>query len=403
MTLFGVVQVGRLALREDDGLEFSLAEEGQQATFSISGQESVDRIGYELTKKRVDDIFGLNGRMVPVSFSHKSELDGFYRVSSATGSVRKWVEQNANVVPWQLQLERVGYTSEMSIESRLSGPITRVNDHSATGKRWHAPAGSHYAYAAGSTAPLNLTRASSDGSIIVYHTLGAAVNPRWGSTPTNYQIGRVRFLDNAQAERVGTQMQLTATGWTLTNGIVRLQVNGTTGVFEVSAWTGGAWQMKGWELFHSTGPAVTLGVPTAISVLRNDYEVCVVRLIKGLNPGRVYVDFILRRGSRFLEIYVQHQFGTTLKLVRSSSEVSTSSTGFIRATAADGAGNKFVLGSARSFTADTANGGISKAATPTLDAFVGVEVSGAGTGDAGADLLQQYLGSPGELVAGVKY
>jgi hypothetical protein len=128
-----------------------------------------------------------------------------------------------------------------------------------------------------------------------------------------------------------------------------------------------------------------------------------VRIVKTLSPGRVTVDFTLRRGSRFLEIYVQHLFGTTLKLVRSAVEASSASTGYIKATAADGAGNKFVLGSARSFTADNVNGGISKTTTPTLDAFVGVEIAAAPTGDAAVDLFQQYLGSPAELVQGVKF
>lgn len=403
MTLYGVIQVGRLSLREDDSLDFQLQGDGNTTTFTLNGQESVDRLGYALVQKRMDDLVGLSGQMLPVSFSHKSELNGFYRVRDVGGTVRKWSEQSAAIVPWSMTMERIGYTNEINIESRLSGPITRVNDHSATGKRWHAPAGSHYAYSAGSTTPLFVTRASSDGAMTVYHTLGSLVNPRWGTTVTTYGNGRCRFLDSSGVERSALQVPVSPTGWTLTNGIVRVQVNPATGVFEISAWTGGAWQVKGWELFHSTGPAVTLGVPDVVSVLRNDYECGVVRIVKALNPGRVFVDFVVRRGSRFVEIYVQHQFGTTLKIVRSTPEASTASTGYLRATAADAQGNRFVVGSARSFTADNVNGGISKTATPTLDAFVGVEVAAPATGDAAADLFQQYLGSPAELVQGVKY
>ncbi len=99
---------------------------------------------------------------------------------------------------------------------------------------------------------------------------------------------------------------------------------------------------------------------------------------------------------------MQHQFGTTLKIVRSAVEASTASTGYIVATAADGASNKYILGSAKSFTADNTNGGISKAATPTLDAFIGVVVNGAGAGDIAADLFKQYLGAPSEFVQGVR-
>lgn len=403
MTLYGVMQVGRLSLRENDSLDFSIKDDGQTVILSLEGQESVDRLSFSLTKKRMDDIAGLNRAFVPVTFTHKSELNGFYRVATVTGTDRKWMPENLNIVPWQMTMERVGYPNDTNLESRLSGPTTRTNDHVATGKRWHAPPVSHYAYAAGSTTPLFVTRTSADGAMPVYYNLPQGINPRWGITVQNYLLGRVRFSDSDGIERTAVQTLLTPTGWTLSNGLVRLQVNAATGVFEVSAWTGAAWQMKGWELFHSTGPAVTLGVPDAISVLRNDFEVATVRIIKSLSPGRVTVDFTLRRGGRFLEIYVQHLFGTTLKLVRSAVEASTASTGYIKAAAADGAGNKFVIGSAKSFAADNVNGGISKAATPTLDAFVGVEITAAPTGDAAVDLFQQYLGSPAEMVQGVRY
>jgi hypothetical protein len=403
MTNYGVMQVGRLSLRENDSVDFSIKDDGQTVVLSLEGQESVDRLGYTSTKKRLDDIAALNRTFVPVTFSHKAELNGYYRVASVTGTSRSWMPESKNIVPWTMTMERVGYPNEINIESRLSGPITRANDHTATGKRWQAPPVGHFAYAAGSTTPLFVTRTSADGSILAYYNLPQSINPRWAATVSNYLLGRVRFQDSDGTERTALSAPAGPTGWTLSNGLVRLQLNASTGVFEVSAWTGGAWQMKGWELFHSTGPAVTLGVPSAVVVLRNDFEVGTVRIVKTLSPGRVTVDFTLRRGSRFLEIYVQHLFGTTLKLVRSAVEASSASTGYIKATSADGAGNKFVLGSARSFTADNVNGGISKTTTPTLDAFVGVEIAAAPTGDAAVDLFQQYLGSPAELVQGVKF
>jgi hypothetical protein len=195
---------------------------------------------------------------------------------------------------------------------------------------------------------------------------------------------------------------MTPNGWAIDNGLVKLSINSTTGLFNISAYTGGAWQSKLWELFHSTGPAVSLGVPDYARVIRNDYEMVSVRVTKSLIPGRVTVDFSLRRGSRFVEIYVQHLFGTTLKLVRSTNEASSASTGYLTATSADGVGNKFVIGSAKTFTADNVAGGISKAATPVLDAFVGVQITGAPTGDTGLELLKQYLGTPSEMVQGVR-
>ena len=400
---YGVMKVGRLSLREDDGLDFSVAQDGRTAMLSVSGQESVDRLGYVTTKKRMDDIIGLNGSMLSVSFSHKSELDGLYRIATTSGRTQKWIEREANIVPWSMTMERLGYPNEVNVESRLSGPVTRTNDHTATGKRWHAPPVNHYAYAPDSTVPSTVVRTNQDGAMTVYYNLGATVNPRWATTVVNYQLGRVRFLDSDGTERSAIQAPLTPTGWTLHNGLVRVQVNASTGAFEIAAWTGGSWKVKSWELVHGVGPAVTMGVPSAIAVLRNDYEAVVVRLIKALTPGRITVDFTLRRGSRFVEVYVQHLLGTTLKLVRSTTEASTNPTGYLRATAADADGNRFVIGSAKSFTADNVNGAITKTATPTLDAFIGVEIASAPAGDTAADLFQQYLGSPAEMIQGVRY
>jgi hypothetical protein len=143
-------------------------------------------------------------------------------------------------------------------------------------------------------------------------------------------------------------------------------------------------------------------VPDYVTVLRNDLECVTVRLTKSLAPGRITVDLTLRRGSRLAEIYVQHQFGTTLKLVRATAEATTASTGYLTATAADANGHKFVMGSTRTFVADNVNGGLSRAATPTLDAFVAIEPSGAAAGDQAAHLWAQYLGAASETVKGVR-
>jgi hypothetical protein len=103
-----------------------------------------------------------------------------------------------------------------------------------------------------------------------------------------------------------------------------------------------------------------------------------------------------------VEVYVQHQFGTTLKIQARTAEASTASTGYITATSADAAGNRLVVGSTRTYVADLVQGGIHREATPTLDAFVGVQVGGAAAGDLAGDLFKQYLGVTDEAVRGVK-
>ena len=67
-------------------------------------------------------------------------------------------------------------------------------------------------------------------------------------------------------------------------------------------------------------------------------------------------------------------------------------------------GNRFALLSARSFTALTATGGLTKAATRTLDFAIGSVVGGsaAGAGDTITDLRDQYLMSMSDVTWGVR-
>ena len=400
MAPYGVMQAGRLPLREDATASLSVAD--GYAEMAVQGQESFGRLTLNQLLARVDDIVGLKGQLLPFTFTQKPELNGFYQITEATADYTKWVPENVAVLPWSLKLRRYGYQGDMDLEARLAGPQTRANDHAAVGERWHAPNINHVGYAAGSTLPNVITRATTDGAMTVYRTLTVGVNPHWGTTATNALLGRVRLLDSLGRERVAVRADLAPTGWEVHNGLVRIQVNAGNGNLIISHWSGSAWQAKEFTVFHSTGPAVAMGVPDYLTVLRNDLECVAVRLVKSLSPGRITVDLVLRRGSRLTEVYVQHQFGTTLKVVRATAEATTASTGYLTATAADPNGHKFVIGSTRTFVADNVNGGLSKAATPVLDAFIALQPSGAATGDQAAQLFAQYLGAASETVQGVR-
>lgn len=400
MAPYGVMQAGRLALREDATAGLSVTD--GYAEMVVEGQESFGRLTLNQLMARVDDIIGLKGQLLPFTFTHKSELNGFYQITEATADYTKWVPENVAAMPWSLKLRRFGYQGDTDLEARLAGPQTRANDHAAVGERWHAPNINHVGYSAGSTLPNVVTRATTDGAMTVYRTITVGVTPRWGTTATNALLGRVRLIDSLSRERVAVRADLSPTGWEVHNGLVRLQVNAANGNLIISHWSGSAWQAKEFQVVYGTGPATPMPVPDYLTVLRNDLECVAVRLVKSLAPGRVTVDLVLRRGSRLTEVYVQHQFGTTLKLVRATAEATTASTGYLRATSADANGHRFVIGSSRTFVADNVNGGLSKAATPTLDAFVAIEPSGAAVGDQAAQLFAQYLGAAAETVQGVR-
>lgn len=393
---YGVIQAGRVALREDSSLDLAVGEEG--AKVSLSGQESFPRLTLAQLQRRVDDFVALSGQLLPLTFSQKPYLNGYYWVDEASARYEEWQPEAVAIMPWKLQLTRAGYHEDLDLESRLSGPTTRANDHAATGERWHAPPLAHTAYSAGSTVPSVVTRTTTDGALTVYRNVSTGVHPRWAVAPASYGGARCRYIDSAGHERMAVRAPLPATGWQMHNGLVRASV-GAGGTLDIAAWTGGAWQSKLYDVWFNSE---SMGPPHFTTLLRNDYEAVSLRLTRSLAPGRITVDLTLRRGSRFVELYVQHQYGANLRIVRNTVEAATTQTGYIVATAADGAGNKFVLGSSRSFVANNIDGGITRVAESTLDAFIGVEVAAAPAGDQAADLFAQYLGVPSEVVRGVR-
>lgn len=366
------------------------------------------RVSMEQLQQREEDLMGLEGSLLPVSFSQKSELDGFYYIDAIAGSYDKWMPDNVGVMSWSMNLIRAGRTSDLDFESRLSGPVTRTNQHSIVGSRWVSPPVGHNVFSASSNAPLITVRETTEGNINVYRDLPVTGNPKWGSSPANYRLGRCRILDSDGLERTSNRSPLPASGWEINNGLIK--IDNASGTLRVSAWTDDAWRAKAydvtftpvWEGIYGPGVLQAVGVPDYCNIIRNEFECSVVRLTKSLGiPGRITIDILLRRGARFVEVYVQHEYGATLKIVRTTAEAATSATGYMIASAADVDGNKFVLGSAKTFTADAVNGGISKDDTSSLSAFIGVEVSTPPAGDTAAALLAQYIGAPIESVQGV--
>jgi len=391
---FGTITLGRLVLRED----WSADQTGDGVT--VTGQEALPPLTLIELERRREDFLGMTGALVPVTFVDKPRLSGYYRVANVKAGYSNF--QQVATVTWTLDLTRLGTEFETDMESRLSGPLTRNTSHAVTGERWHAPPIGHYGYWSDATVPSVITRTGADGAQVVYRNV-PATHPRWGASTVACLAGRVRFLDGDALERSGLNFSPAASGWELSNGLVRVRPLAASGVLEVAAYTGGAWHAKSWDVLAG---GVTLGTARSVTLLRNELEQVVVRVLwaSAAAPGRVTADLTLVRGARTLELYVQSQTSTTLKVVRAATEAGTAGTGYVRATANDGDGNRYVVGSALAFTGDVINGGLSKAATVALDAFIGVAAAGSGAvaGDQPDHLMAQYLGTPGELVVPVR-
>jgi hypothetical protein len=393
------LQLGRMLIREDSTATEQSDSSGSR-TMTISGQESIPRWSAAAVARQREDLLPVAGQLVPVIFSVKEYLNGFYNVEGVNGTIEDW-DDDLVVFRWQVSLRRVGTESDTDIESRLSGALTRVNDFAVTGERSHSPAIEHGGYWTDATVTTAVSRTGEDGALKLYRGFSATMSPRWATTPSGYLTGRVRFVDETGHERAGDSARLATLGWSLSNGLVRVQALSAGGVLEVAAYTDGAWRPKAWDI---TFNAVTIGAFDYCSLLTNELGIVTVRLVKSMTNGRLYADVTLRRGHRFIEVYVQSEFGGALKIMRATNETGVNSpAGTVVASANDADGNKYIVGSARTFTADL-NGGISKAAASTLDAFIGVVAAGTGAvaGDQAVDLQKQYLGLPSELVQAVR-
>ena len=395
---FGTVQVGRLSLREaltsaTDGFATgarTLAITGQEASVSVA-----DVAGMAAVQ---DDIMGLPGRFLPVTFTDKAGRNAFYRVLDASVELVAW---GAEVVTcgWTLSLERVGAVSEVDIESRLSGPLTRTNAHAGTGERWHAPPVGHSSYWAAASSPSVVTRTGADGPVVVYRGVPLATNVRYACTLAGYAGGRARFLDATGRERTGTRFNVAPAGWEINNSLVRVRWD--VGGLKVANHDGSTWAERAYAVAVST----TLGVPEQATVLRNDHEALVVRCLWPRSvTGRTTVDLTLRRGARTVELYVRTTPATVISIGLVTPVATSSTAGYLTATANDASGDRYFLGSAGAFTANTVASTISKSSAVAMDAAIGAVINGgsAASGDAATVLFSHYLASPAESVNAIR-
>lgn len=391
---WGTFTIGRLSLRET----VTTNETGGAARkVSVSGQEASPPLTRAQVLARHDGLLALPEEQVqPCTWTDKPERDGYYLVSSVSAELE---DRQGEVVTtgWKLDLERIGTPNAADLQSRLSGTV-RANDHALTGERWHAPPPAAYAYYAGSSTPSAGTRTTADGyAITVYRGISAGVSPRWGCPPASYGVGRARVLSDS-VETTGSDVLVSASGWELQNGLVRVRL--VSGSLEIASYDGTTWDTKAWTVGANS---TTITTWDSATVLRNDFECCVLRLTKSRTPGRTTLDLTLRRGSRTVEGYIQNDVSTTLAVYLTGSEATTSGTGYVVATSTDGSGNKYTAGSAKTFSTH-ANGGVSKAAVTVLDWYAGAVINSASPTavDAATVLRDHYIGALPESVSGVR-
>lgn len=396
------IQIGRVVLNESAIRPFdeSWSADGRLVTLSGILFNNTTYSVARLTALH-DDILNLPESLVPLILDEKTHRNGFYTVVGSKSSIVFLQSQNIIQLTWEVSLRREGAANEVDLEARLSGPANRLNDFTLSGNRWYAPSGNAQALYAGSASPSSVSRVSvGEGTIATYVSLAEATPAiRWYSAIADYGKGRARVISGG-FERAGVGVNVDVNSCILQSTLVSVELKANSLTF--SYYDGSTTFTKDVNLMVNSA---ALPRPLAASILFNEYDRVTLRCLWNVaGVGRVIGDLTLRRGSRFFEIILKSATATTLGVRRTVAEAGTAGSGFVRATANDTNGERYVVGSSKTFTNDLTNGGFSKASVVRLDAFVGVELNGttAVTGDTGADLMAQYLGSPSSTVVAVR-
>lgn len=376
---WGTITVGSLTLSETDSIDDKVNANTGGRSVVLTGQEmTFGKMTLDELRAKAEDLVLLMDRVLPVQFSRKTDRNGYYRVVDA-GTVTTHWQDEGSWFTWNLSLELVGPDNAVDVESRMTH-IVRSNAHGLSGTRWHAPAIGHYAYFLGAATPSSIVRTTEAGPMTVYQSI-PAVNPRWGSPVGSFMAGRARFLSGGIV-RSGAGIGIPVTGWELNNGLVRVRPATYTGTtLFIAVYDGTTWREIPWDV-RVAGASVfaTRDLLTA-HVLRNEPEQVALRLI-AYQPStslRVTIDLILRRGSRFLEGYIQRTSAGTISVTPDIAEATTLGTGYFRSSGTDATGLYWVGGSSKSFVlANT--GGVEVSSSTSMDFWVGAEVPGVSIG-----------------------
>jgi hypothetical protein len=404
MSILTIGRVGLAGVDLDDPEQLTGASSPAERGIEISGTALGSTLA--ITKGQRDELIAvanLPEPAVPVTWTGDPTLDGFYRIKNSSFDIRALHDRG--FVTFRVSAQYVGAAGEIVFRSKVVGTVL-ANDHGVTEAEsapFHAPPLGHYAYNPGSTVPSSFTRTGADGAITVYVDVDFAVSPFWSVSPANYYAGAARITVDSTL-RAGLTCPNSPDDWQLENGLVRVTPNGSGGRLDVEHHDGTSWETaKTWRI-QSGGSDV--GEWDAVRILRNTPEECSIRLTRDVSSGgEITLDLSLRRGSRFVVGYLRRHASATLKVVLASAETGqnvtpagASSAVAVERSSNDGDGNRYVVGSARSFTADLATGGLSKASTTTLDFFIGSEIDGssAASNDTSEDLALQYLGTLSE-------
>ena len=422
----GTLNIGRVGLdvqiTDPGGVAGWSSQASSGRTETISGYLRSSSLAE--TEALRTELLEQRNRLIAVTWSVDDSMDGFYIQQSA--SIGASVEQSAftgvGFHPFSVTLQRIGTTADTEFQSLITGTVL-TNDHGLIDTEvqpFHAPPAGSTAYANSSTGMTRLVRTSADGALDVFLDTDFDQDPSWAATPADYYDGaaRIYVTSRLRAGLSAPNNPVAASGWELSNGLVKVTPSSTAGRIDVAHYDGTQWETaKTYALVRDIGGGDSkINSWTHLSILRNDAEACAIRLqiphSLTSDPGfRHTFDLRLRRASRFVEGYWSTTAAAaTMKIERDSNEAATAVTPTgatsavgLRATSNDGDGNRYVLMTPNTHTADTTTGGLDFSNVTAIHFAIGSEIAGSSavSGDTAADLMLQFLAGMYEVVRAI--
>lgn len=349
-----------------------------------------------------NDLHGQIGDLIAVHSDGPARLDGFYVLRQAEIET---INQ-AGRFSCFLTLDYVGSSSDVLFESRLIGTV-KENDFDlveADAEPIHAPP-PHTNYDPRHTTTVDRGVAYED-DLTVYRDVPFTVDPKWGVEASDFYIGaatvqRREPLYPELGPIGGTQLFIEQPeDIKLTNGIVRFWMQ-DSGVATVAFWDGTAWRDKPLR-FVAEGSAIVQ--IDHVTILRNSPNRSTVRYY-GTPPsgnGRVSLDVTVQRGGLGMSCLLRSDASGTLGVFDANLTDMTVTSNRMAYSSADSNGHKLLFVTMHNYSNTAVDGYMFKNGTTRFDVFVGMELSGAGSGNQAADLAAEYAAALSEDVRAVK-
>ena len=405
------VTIGHLSFTSPSNLNFTTDKTTR--TFSLSGtiaHTSGNQLDLDEVKYIRDEMASMAkyGVFYPLTYTGDSSLKGYCKIESSSVDISRY---GGAGVRYSISGEWLGNPGEIRFESQFSGALLD-NDHSitsSTSQFFAVPEEAfsvHIPSVGTGTAPAVETRIASygAGTANLKYFSGSAIranNVEFECNPSDYLKGAVKISTNGKVRNGLLSPNDNVDQAVLENGLVKFELvnSNTQSRFTISLWDSDDWRsVKEFAVSKGTSQDEWLGWNT-VQIIKNYAECATLRFTSQAEndgSGRLTFDVSLRRGSRYFSLIV-HSYGNAdeIRIQRTTTEASSSGTGYIVSSTNDSEGNFFILGSPNTFSEDLTEGGIYLTATQ-MKAFVGfcfdgTSAAGENTADNMRDSYFDYL------------